>query len=399
MTPSRITFVLAWIVCALSWSACAATTPKAPRQPFHVAIIPVSGSTALEDLKGAEDSDVKLTLDTDRLSNSIRDALDGTCFTRATLLTPPADVSPADFDCWDAERRDAHWLAQAQAIDADLVLECDLAFAGKVVGESNEKFWLNLPLFLLGGPGCYFVGDRTYRGDARLRASLYELHALNDARATFGDGRSRLAQVESRFRDAAFDFLDRANGNVAQYAISIVVPAGLLATSGEGVERNLSTHVADHLASGLAREIALQGREIAGADRVAPIRIDPHVRAHTSSDGIVVTGAVVLSCGDLDRMEDFVLTCGSTVVRGEFDDGIVDEEHSTRRERALRYEFAACFPDTTRGDFVHVEVAAGGRSRVVRSFTLPVGELDRDANAPSSASIPRARTVLAAHVP
>lgn len=372
MSQFRHAFLLALIVCALFASACTSTTRQVESiQPFHVAVIPITAAARLADPDGSKDDAVTISIDASGLANAVRSAVDGTCFTRASLLAPPAGVSPEDFDGWDVARRDAHWLAEAQRLNADLVLECDLAFAEKAVGESNEKFWLNLPLFLLGGPGCYFIADRTYHGDARLRASLYELHAIADDRASFADGRSRLVQIESRFRNMSLDFIDRADG-AGNYAVSLVVPAGLLASDGEGVEGALSSAIGLELAAGLARELSLQQREIRAADRVAPFQLDPRVQVALEGDDVLVTGSVLLKRGDVDRMEEFVVRSGSAVVNGEFEDGAVDEFLSTRREQVLRYAFTARLPRSQIGPFVGLEMAAGGRTRIVRSFTLPL---------------------------
>lgn len=374
MIRRPIRALLALAIGALCSSSCASVDREvADAQPFHVAVIPMSEATRLPDPDGSEGSEIALALDTAVVGRAVQDAIDGTCFARASLLAPPDDVPAEEFAAWDVARRDAYWLARAQEVDADLVLECDLAFATKVAGTKNEKFWLNLPLFLLGGPACYFVGDRTYRGEARLRASLYELHAIADERATFSDARSRLVQVESRFRDESLDFIDRADG-VGQYAASLVVPAGLLARDGEGVEENLTELVGRSLADGLARELALQRREVSAADRVAPFRLEPDVRVGAAGDVIEVRASVLLEQGDVDRMDDFVVRSGPAAVRGEFGEGVLDADLSTRRERVLRYELSARLPRSSAGPYLNVAIAGGGRARVVRSFTIPLDE-------------------------
>lgn len=369
----RVQVVLAAILGAATACGCASTRASTGSvQPFHVALIPIAEPTRLADPEGAEEDGIELALDTAELAHAVRDAIDGACFARVSLLAPPPGVPPAEFAAWDAERRDAHWIAQSNAVAADLVLECDLAVAPRVVGERNEKFWLNLPLFLLGGPVCYFIGDRTYRGDARLRATLYELHALEGERATFADERSRLVQVESRFHDRALDFLDRADGSPAHFAVSLVVPAGLLARGGEGVERSLSEQVGLELADGLARELALQERAVSAADRVAPFELVDCAVARTPDGGVALSGHVVLECGDIDRMDDFVVACGAESFAGEFDEGEVDRDRSTRRERVLRYAIDARLPAAADAEYVRVSMAAGGRSRILRSFTIPI---------------------------
>ena len=69
----------------------------------------------------------------------------------------------------------------------------------------------NLPLFLLGGPACYFVDDVSYHGEARLSGQVFDLNAIRAEHATLEDGRAQLLHVESRFQEATLDFLDRAS--------------------------------------------------------------------------------------------------------------------------------------------------------------------------------------------
>lgn len=371
MNHARNVLVLAIVTSALGWVGCASTEAhSASVQPFHVALIPIEAPKTLADPVGSEESTIALSIDTEELGRAVQEATDGTCFARVTLLDPPDGVDPAEFAAWDTDRRDAYWLRRSMEIDADLVLECDLAFSAKVTGDHNEKFWLNLPLFLLGGPGCYFVDDRTYSGDARLRASLYEVHAIHGKSATFNDGRSRLVQVEARFQDEALDFLDRADGNPGHFATSFLIPAGLLARNGDGVEGALADQVRQHLAESLAHEFSLQGREVSEAEHVAPFQLES--RFEVDGDDVALHATVRLKCGDVDRMEDFVVSSGTALIEGDFDDGVVDEHLSTKRERVLRYTFDARLPRANVGEYVRVEMAAGGRARILRSFTLPV---------------------------
>lgn len=359
----------------LALASCASTSQSADDAlPFHVALIPVVTSPHVPVAKAPESDDesVKLSLERDVLSQDLRASLDGPCFARASLLALPANVSPAEFDAWSAAERDDHWLAEAERVGADLVLECEVASSERAVGASNDKFWLNLPLFLLGGPSCYFVGDRTYTGDARLHAALYELHALRSGRATLADGRSRVVQAEARFHSEALTFLERADGGFGQYLLSFVVPAGLLAQDGSGVEESLSASLTEQLSTGLTEELARQREEIADADRVAPFRLAPDVRVVAADGWLDVAGEVLLRLGDVERMEECVVRHGGAQSRVELGAGVRDEALSSRREELRRIPFEARLPYAEHERFVRIALVAGGRTPIVRSFTLPI---------------------------
>lgn len=370
-TPRPVPLALCAALATLA--SCASTSQSShDAMPFHVALLPVVATGTSGTHVAAQDDGVRLSLEPGALSRDLRSSLDGACFTRASLLAPPAGVPAAEFETWSASERDDHWLAEAERIGADLVLECEVASSGRAVGAANDKFWLNLPLFLLGGPSCYFVGDRTYTGDARLRAALYELHALRSGRATLADGRSRVVQAEARFRSESLTFLERADGGVGQYLLSLVVPAGLLAREGRGVEESLSTSLAEQLSSGLTEELGRQRDEIADADRVAPFRLDPAVRIEASEGELAVRGDVLLRVGDVERMEECLVRHGGAQARVELGAGARDDALSSRREEIRRIPFAARLPRVEHERFVRIELVAGGRTPIVRSFTLPV---------------------------
>ena len=150
-------------VVVLVGSGCKSQTVQdAEPLPFHVALIPVetrmveSESTA----KGGE-TDLSLELDGGGFSRELATALDGTCFSKVSLLEPSTSAASA------APRE--VWLEGAQALNADLVLEATLSYDEEIRTSLNDKFWLNLPLCTRSAaPGTWFVNDRSYHFDVRL---------------------------------------------------------------------------------------------------------------------------------------------------------------------------------------------------------------------------------------
>ena len=378
--PSRAHAVMAAIA-VIATSCAGPRTPTEPALPFHVAVIPFEVG-ALEEAEAATDGDVALALDPGEVSRVATDVLGRGCFARTTLLRPPAGMNADEFGRLPRHERDAHWMAQMRAVGADLLLEAELSWSPRVRSECNEKFWTNLPLFLLGGPACYFVDDVAYRGRARLSGDFHDVRALLEDRATLEDGRARLLHVDARFQEVSLDFLDRAGGNVGSYATSIVVPAGLLSHESRSAEAKLVSVASEDLARGFARAVREGAREILVADDLAGFHLDPRYELEIRGDRVFFRGEAVLRRGDLERMDSYSIRVGDREVTGEFADGVPDAENSTRRARYLRYPFEAVVPLESGADHATIELVAGGQGASVRTFTIAIGS-HRRPNAPS----------------
>src|SRR5262249_51635465 len=151
------------------------------------------------------DDDMRLELSTDSLSRTLARELEP-AFVRTTLLERPADADA--FAALSPAQRDAYWQARARDVGANLLVRTRLSVDPAIHGERNEKFWLNLPLFLLGGPMCYFVGDRTYDVSARLQAEFFEVTEEHDDLTDF----SLLAiPLQAQFQGTDLNFLKRAS--------------------------------------------------------------------------------------------------------------------------------------------------------------------------------------------
>lgn len=264
-TLSKLALQLALAAPACLGSACrsAPTLPEGNRLPFHVALIPteIHDTSVLTDTPSepvyadapadAAQDDMRLELTTAAVSDALREEL-GHAFVRTTLLELPEDA--AKLDGLGAAEREQYWQERAREAGADLLVRTRLLIDPAIDGERNEKFWLNLPLFLLGGPMCYFVGDRSYGLGARLQAEVFDVsegHEILDDYAVL----TIPLYVETKETDLRF--LDRADG-AGDYALSLLVPSGLLARETETIEEELGERVPSDLGRELAAKVLAQ---------------------------------------------------------------------------------------------------------------------------------------------
>ena len=363
--------VAPWLL-LLACGCASQRSQEQPRLPFHVAVIPLTAESqrVIPAPAGKGHGEFVLALDSARVSNAVASNLAGSCFTSATLLPYPEGVTAEEFEQRSTAQRDAYWVKTAESAGADLLLECDLRYAPVVQSRSNEKFWTNLPLFLLGGPACYFVDDVSYHGEAQLSGQVFDLNAIRAEHATLEDGRAQLLHVESRFQEASLDFLDRAGGNVGLFAASILVPAGLLSHESRTAETKLADEVADDLARGLSRAVRDGSSDILVANRLTGFHLDSNYTLEVRGNLLHFRGEAVLRRGDLERMESYSLHLGPHTTSGEFGDGTPDPDLSTRRAHYVRYPFEADIPLDATADHLAIQLTAGGPNPGVRTFTM-----------------------------
>lgn len=243
---------------ALLLGACSSTAkaPEGPPLPFHVALIPteVHDTSVLTDTPsepvyaerapGSAGDDMRLELTTAEVSRALCDEL-AHAFVRTTLLELPAER--AQLAALSPVERERYWQERARAAGADLLMRTRLLLDPAVDGGRNEKFWLNLPLFLLGGPACYFVGDRRYEVSARLQAEVFD---VSEGHESLGEYALLTIPLYTEFQGADLRFIDRARGGW-DYALSLLVPSGLLARKTEAIEAELE----ERLPAALGREL------------------------------------------------------------------------------------------------------------------------------------------------
>jgi hypothetical protein len=249
------------IAAATSLASCASTRPPARDPlPFHVALVPTVGQT-VESTSEDEDGLVPVTIDTRRLDERLRTELESAGFARVTPLALPAIGAPAiaaaglpaDPAKWDEIARAKWWILAARQADADMIARARVAYRPQAAGELNDRFWLNLPLFLIGGPMCWFVSDRSYAVTAGLDLRLYDLGLVVEELAPLGPS-TELGSYQVEYGGRALGFLDRADG-VSSYLLSVVVPAGLLARSNETVSGALAQDAEVKLCEALTNRV------------------------------------------------------------------------------------------------------------------------------------------------
>jgi hypothetical protein len=377
----RMLTVVTLAVAAILGSCAGQVRRAEPVLPFHVALIPIqSDATSVAPADGADQDahdGLKLSIDPPTLTAQLRAALETNCFARVTLLDPPPASESDEFASWTPEKRKAYWLAASANAGADLLLESELRATPELHGNVNNKFWLNLPLFLVGGPCCYFMGDNSYSGEARLDAWLYDLRPSAASHAALADGRSELTHVQARFRGTDLDFIDRAGGNIGSYAASIIVPAGLLARSSENVEHCVADRAVEELSQGLMRELRGESEHVLLGERVSSFHVAPESTLTRQAGSLHFHGAVLLRTGEIQRMDTWRLEAGGESIEGEFGDAVIDGELTTARSRYLRYALDIHLSSAIGAHEAKLTLVGGGRDVSVRTFTFEVaGERD-----------------------
>lgn len=338
----------------LALAACSSvrTSARDPL-PFHAVLAPVIATSPSND--GAPIAGETLT-------RALHDALQARCFTRVTLLEPVADD----------DRRDEAWIARGRELEADVVLVCELRAAPAVETELNEKFWLNLPLFLVGGPACWFVDDRSYKIDVRASIEVFDACALDASGARALDSRALLVRQESRFAETALDLSDRCNGRIAPYFLSIIVPPGWLVRDGPRVRAALEERIGAELSHALATGLLEHEVDLVEAERTSSFFLDPATRARWDGAQVVVEGAALLHVGDTERLDAWSVRAGDASLELSFGDGEPDAERSTARRPCRRHPLAARIAPNGRPRWLRLEIRGGGRNGERRTFTLPI---------------------------
>lgn len=358
---------------ALAPVGCAATTGVAGGPlPFKVAVIPFEAAALTvpaADGSASEEDGIAPHFDAKQLTGAVCDALRDR-FADAVVLPWPAGSTPEEFQRLPRSEQDAWWRRACADADADLVLECDAKVPRRATYEHNEAFWLNLPLFLIGGPFCWFVDDTTYRGEARLEAVLHQVLPIAGGRATFADGDAEVARFEVRLDEVRLDFLDRAEP--LGYVFSLVVPPGLLERDNPHVEEHFAAAVGSGLAAGLARRVDESSGTILATENLADFYLLRDVKAVARGGEVVVSGHVEVRSDSASDVRACVVRCGDRSVDGTLSEALPDPALSSEREPRSRISFSATLPREEGADRVRIEVTQGGRDPIGRTFTVPI---------------------------
>jgi hypothetical protein len=363
------------LVAAIAASGCASNGPgRDELVPFHIALVPI-GVTTVPGSADEEDEDgggLPPPLDGAATSRALALALERDGFTCATVLDPPDGVAADEFAAWSTERRDEHWVRAGAAAGADVLLECELRVGRRIESRRNEKFWLNLPVFLIGGPFSWFVSDRTYEVDGRLFGRLHELNALAAEEAGLGDRSAELLRLTATFEGTDLDLVDRAGPSPTTYLLSLVVPPGFLAREGERVAGRVAAALVEDLASGVAGELRRGRASLVDADRIASFYLEPGTEVRREGGRLSVRGEVVVRRQAWERMEELVVAAGEARRVAAFGEERVDREESTRRMGVVRVPFETELELVGDPQTVRVELLGGGRQLALRSYTFPI---------------------------
>jgi hypothetical protein len=364
-------------------AACASSAPREERPPlpFHIALVPMTTDDVRADRKaGSEGEPTKMTIQPDAkwiasFSNGLANALQERAFTRVTVLSsePGTDASggTATNDA-SALARDTKLVHEARDAGADLLLRLEVSLQPVIREEKNGTFWVNLPLFALGGPFGWWLPDRAYMVDAEVTGWFYDPRVLSNAPldAPLRASHSEIASARRRTERIDLDFVQRAQGDVGDYFLSIVCPAGFLAVENDELQKKLVAGIVDQLGPGLARNVLDQGTALERGP--APFYLDVS-RSGISRDGkggLVLNGtALLMPNRDIETLGTWrVEVEGATPIVHSFDAGPAPENDGPYQ----RYRFEERLGALRAGASVHLSIQAGERTPCVRSYTFRV---------------------------
>jgi hypothetical protein len=356
---SRTPVIPAALLAALLGTGCASTKEHVEVLPFHLAVLRPS-VTEISPPRGEEPpsdgEDLELRMSPSRLADDILHSLEQR-FSEVTLLDEEAGAGPEA------------WVSASVRAGADLLLVTRLAYDPHVTTSTNEKFWPNLSLFVLGGPGCYFVNDRDYFAACRLSGTFHDVAALASGKATPDDRRSSVLEVESELSRASLDFLDRAGGRPLPYLTSLFVPAGLLVRRGGSVEASLAEEIARELTADLADKVADGAERLLRAEPVRGFYLELPVDVRVDGGSASLRGTVLVHRDVQPRMDAYEVRCGGNVVRGAFVAPLAGPAGSPDRGD-LRYRLDVSVPVSAGQEDLELELVAGGREPEARTYTL-----------------------------
>lgn len=397
-----------------SWGAllvvlgCRSPEAAEPPLPFHVALIPVTvdrpfdrdlAERDVESEAGDEPPVLNLFYRSDDVTTRVEAALRERSFTQLTTMGYPAassgsgDSGTGDSGTGDIDSakdragffrrstrdRDRHWIRVATEQGADLVVEVSLAYQFEVEPWINNKFWLNLPLFGLGGPFCYFVADRSYDVNLILNATLYDLNLISRGAAELGTPSAMVLTTEVRTESVDLNFIDRAGGHLGLYAASVLVPAGLLAIRSDSVAEQVRERALQSAIDGLVERVFERRREVVEAASLVDFRLSAnHLRIVRSEAGWEVSGAVLLprerGRDGLSRIE-LRIDDGDRILAkfdGEIDEVVIGGPTSNR---SVAVVFSASIASEADARYLRLRIVDSTLNENARSFTfaLPSG--------------------------
>ena len=187
--------------------------------PLRLVVTPV-GVDARSDASGVDG--LEMELESSAVTEALASAL------RSTNFVDVRCAQPGQVD-------ESNWVEFAEDVGGDVIVKADVTYSPLITSSTNDRFYLNLPLFLLGGPACWFVNDRDYEYEATISLSFWDVAHVDPSNTSLDKQKSTDGLIRDFLeRDDAtsLDFLDRAGG-MGDYALSVVLPAGLVARETE----------------------------------------------------------------------------------------------------------------------------------------------------------------------
>ena len=352
-------------------AGCGSTAERTlPPIPFHLALVPLEPLRA--PVRGTE-GEHTLELDGWKLSTELARALSGS-FAKVTLLPGREQAGAPD---------EARWVGAARAAGADMMLACSMRYDAGFVGRRNGKFWPNFALFLLGGPACYFIDDRTYSTDAELIGEFSDLNLVYRDLYEIDSARVRLVSVNADFDRVSMDFVGRAGDHVPSYLVSLFVPAGLLAKSNARVKHGLERKMIGELCGEFARRVGYRRRDLVEAEGLVNFWFEPsdgqYTVARVDADTVRIRGTVFLRVDEgVQRMSGWRVWAEKAESAGPwqtFGEAVPATRSSPTGEvRVLAYPLEATLPGIGRARTLRLEIEDGHENRNTRRYTFSIRE-------------------------
>jgi hypothetical protein len=344
--------------------------------PFHVAVVPVSVRVLPAEV-GVDPDDQLLVCDAEAVSESLSLALREEVFTKVTLLSPPRDERGVSFADRTESGQQKHWITQAREQNADLLLIPKLRYSEVVDQELNEQFFLALPLFLLGGPFCYWVKDRTYNTQATMDVELFDL-AHVEKRGQGLERESRLTEFAAAPSGVSLDFIDRAKwAQAGYYAVSFVLPAGLLAQRSDEVRNRLGPKLSEEICNDVVRMVRDRADDLIVADEIIPFFFNPNeVDVAVNGGKVTFQGDLIFHADDQisASLSTYEIVYGKQRVLGSFGD-LQPQDDTSRSEvgsRYVRYPIEQQLALDQGSDSIRITVRESSGNELVRTYTFPV---------------------------
>ena len=318
------TLILA-LAAATGVSCTATQTKTVVNAPFRAGVLPVESSLNEQPATEGDATSLELSLDEVKLTTDLVTALDSSIFTHAELIELGESADETAYI--------EAVIAAAEAADLDVVLRPSLSYSTDVRTGANEKLWLNLPLFFIGGPLNWFPNDRSYFVDAELRFNVLDVEYLRQNRG----GRATdalLISGEGSTNEIELDLFDRAGNGVGYYALGIVLPGVLLAKETDRAASAVAQAVGRSLTEDALNELRGDVNELVRGESV--YKFYPSLELAPDGDGYRLQGhvAVIGVDAQLDSME--VLCAGQDVIDPYYFEEDVEFDPQSSFSTALR---------------------------------------------------------------